>query len=92
MTTDPKVAQRDELVIEILRHEPVAVPFFNLHCKCGYVGEGVSKNGDFERHLAGELVVAGYAKPGPDVCPYDCDSCHGEECPCDRMGCEGDGA
>lgn len=27
----------------------------------------------------------------PDVCPFDCDSCHGEDCPCDRLGCEGSG-
>lgn len=27
---------------------------------------------------------------GEIVCPYDCDSCHGEDCPCDRIGCDGD--
>lgn len=27
----------------------------------------------------------------PDHCPYDCDSCHDEDCPCDRMGCAGSG-
>ena len=26
----------------------------------------------------------------PSVCPYDCDGCHGEECPCERMGCAGE--
>lgn len=24
-----------------------------------------------------------------DVCPYDCDYCHSEDCPCDRLGCAG---
>lgn len=22
-------------------------------------------------------------------CPYDCDNCHDDECPCDRLGCAG---
>lgn len=22
-----------------------------------------------------------------DICPYDCDRCHGDGCSCDRMGC-----
>lgn len=25
----------------------------------------------------------------PTVCPYDCDSCHGDDCPCERLGCAG---
>jgi hypothetical protein len=25
----------------------------------------------------------------PAVCPWDCDSCHDEDCPCDRLGCAG---
>lgn len=25
----------------------------------------------------------------PQVCPWDCDSCHDEDCPCDRLGCAG---
>ena len=25
----------------------------------------------------------------PEVCPYDCDVCHDEDCPCDRLGCAG---
>lgn len=25
-----------------------------------------------------------------DVCPFDCDGCHGEDCPCTRGGCRGD--
>jgi hypothetical protein len=30
-------------------------------------------------------------KNGTDeyVCPHDCDICHGDDCPCDRLGCEG---
>lgn len=23
------------------------------------------------------------------VCPFDCDHCHGEDCPCERLGCAG---
>ena len=26
-----------------------------------------------------------------EVCPYDCDSCHDSDCPCDRLGCGGSG-
>lgn len=25
------------------------------------------------------------------ICPWDCDSCHDEDCPCTRMGCKGSG-
>ena len=25
----------------------------------------------------------------PQACPYDCDSCHGEDCSCERLGCAG---
>lgn len=25
----------------------------------------------------------------PHVCPYDCDNCHDESCPCERLGCAG---
>lgn len=25
----------------------------------------------------------------PTHCPYDCDSCHSYDCPCDRLGCAG---
>ena len=25
-----------------------------------------------------------------EVCPYDCDPCHGGECPCPRAGCQGE--
>lgn len=24
-----------------------------------------------------------------EYCPYDCDHCHNDECPCDRVGCAG---
>lgn len=24
-----------------------------------------------------------------EICPFDCDPCHGDNCPCDRVGCEG---
>lgn len=23
------------------------------------------------------------------VCPFDCDNCHDDDCPCDRLGCAG---
>lgn len=46
---------QDELVYEIFRHQPEIGPYFNLRCKCGYVGTTVSLNGDFERHLADSL-------------------------------------
>lgn len=25
-----------------------------------------------------------------NVCPFDCDGCHGEDCICDRVGCDGE--
>ena len=37
--------------------------------------------------IAKALDAAGYYKS--DVCPYDCDGCHDENCPCDRLGCAG---
>lgn len=35
-------------------------------------------------------VAEQIAEMDPFYCPYDCDSCHSDECPCDRLGCEGD--
>lgn len=35
--------------------------------------------------IAAELRAA-------QACPFDCDACHGDNCPCDRFGCEGSGA
>lgn len=29
------------------------------------------------------------AAPAVQVCPFDCDGCHDEDCPCDRSGCAG---
>lgn len=26
----------------------------------------------------------------PEFCPHDCDNCHGDDCPCTRMGCAGE--
>lgn len=37
--------------------------------------------------IAKALDEAGYYKT--EVCPYDCDGCHDEDCPCDRLGCAG---
>lgn len=36
------------------------------------------------------LAMATLSSPEWDgTCPYDCDHCHGEECPCPRAGCAG---
>lgn len=24
-----------------------------------------------------------------EYCPFDCDNCHSDTCPCDRLGCAG---
>lgn len=24
-----------------------------------------------------------------EFCPFDCDNCHSDTCPCDRLGCAG---
>lgn len=44
------------------------------------------------------LVERGWTPPATgehlaerEVCPYDCDSCHDDECPCPRLGCAGYG-
>lgn len=34
-----------------------------------------------------EALVKAYEED--DVCPFDCDGCHGADCPCDRGGCDG---
>lgn len=52
----------DDIVDEILKHELITGPYFNIRCKCGYVGKEVSKNFDFERHLGEALTAAGYEK------------------------------
>lgn len=65
-----------------------------VRCECGATyGSGFEPPADLvARHIAGELAKAGYGKEaGGDVCPFDCDSCHDPDCPCDRMGCEGSG-
>lgn len=44
---------------------------------------------------SGEHNPVTYQFPGnmlkvdADVCPFDCDGCHGDGCPCTRLGCEG---
>ena len=46
-------------------------------------------------HLDEELeellaaVLSRWEQIRPQVCPYDCDGCHSDECPCDRLGCAG---
>lgn len=36
-------------------------------------------------HQAEMLEAEGFGY----VCPFDCDRCHSDECPCDRLGCAG---
>lgn len=40
-------------------------------------------------HVLPEHITA--MNEEPDHCPYDCDRCHDEDCPCDRLGCAGSG-
>lgn len=44
-----------------------------------------------ERWATAIQVIAGLRKllEWPEFCPYDCDNCHSDECPCDRLGCAG---
>lgn len=44
----------------ILEHDPLEGPYFNLRCKCGYVGSTVSTKYEFEKHLADSLDAAGF--------------------------------
>lgn len=48
---------KEDLLKEILRHGVVVGPWFNLRCKCGYVGTTVSRTGDYEHHLADALYA-----------------------------------
>jgi hypothetical protein len=34
-------------------------------------------------------VAERIAQMDPLYCPWDCDHCHSEDCPCDRAGCSG---
>lgn len=36
-----------------------------------------------------DAINAASEEEEEEVCPFDCDSCHGDGCPCDRLGCEG---
>lgn len=47
-----------------------------------------SQEGDSVWVIAKEIS---YGEDGREVCPYDCDNCHDGECPCNRLGCAGDG-
>lgn len=44
-----------------------------------------------EEHIRAILLVAldSLAESDLEYCPYDCDHCHNEDCPCDRLGCAG---
>lgn len=50
--------------------------------------EDVSHEAIYEQ-LREALELAMEQDEWPAFCPYDCDSCHDESCPCDRLGCEG---
>jgi hypothetical protein len=49
-------ALADMILVELQRHE--AQPSFNLRCKCGHIETTVSRRGDFERHVSGDLAAA----------------------------------
>jgi hypothetical protein len=36
-----------------------------------------------------ERLEAALSLLGAVYCPFDCDSCHSDDCPCDRLGCAG---
>jgi len=44
-----------------------------------------------EDHVRAILKVAlgRLAESDLEYCPYDCDLCHSDDCPCDRLGCAG---
>lgn len=48
-------------------------------------------SGSSYREAAEALIADIESDAYPAYCPWDCDSCHGWDCPCDRMGCEGSG-
>lgn len=52
----------------------------------GIVATAMSTPGTRPREVAEQI-----AQLDPLYCPYDCDNCHSEDCPCDRMGCAGSG-
>lgn len=81
-----EVAHAQLLAEEMKKHEYLSGPWFNLRCKCGYVESTVSTKDSFPTHLSRALVEAGWNN---NVCPFDCDGCHSEDCPCDRLGCAG---
>lgn len=37
-----------------------------------------------------EMAYQAGRQASAEVCPYDCDPCHGDECPCPRAGCQGE--
>lgn len=48
---------------------------------------GDGPGADIRKVLAS--VLTRWEEIRPQVCPYDCDGCHDDECPCDRLGCAG---
>lgn len=39
------------------------------------------------KHLSPQELVK--VADEANICPFDCDSCHDEDCPCERLGCAG---
>lgn len=48
-------------------------------------------NGKPFREAAEALIADIESDAYPAYCPWDCDSCHDYDCPCDRLGCAGSG-
>ena len=52
----------------------------------GIIAVAMSTPGTKPREVAAQIIEL-----QPLYCPWDCDHCHDDECPCDRLGCEGSG-
>lgn len=77
-------------IVDLIKdHSPYIARQGNTACRNGSCTfEGVSVGAHY-KHLA-ELVIADVESDAyPNHCPYDCDSCHDDECPCGRLGCAG---
>lgn len=52
------VPKPEAILAVLLAHQDAEIPAFNVCCTCGYRGDTVSKQNDFERHVAEELTKA----------------------------------